>query len=339
MSDGPGPGWQNAREIRLPPMPQIPVKTIITVVIALIILALAFSSYYQVDARENGVVLRFGKYSRTTDPGLHFRIPLIETVYIESVREQKKEEFGYRTEVPGRRTRYSQEDFNNESLMLTGDLNVADVEWIVQYRIQNAREYLFKVREPIATLRDLSEAVMREIVGDHSVDEVITIGRERIAEDAKVRLQELCNEYEIGLKIEQLVLQDVNPPEPVKASFNEVNQAEQQKDQLKNQAWSDYNQAVPRARGQAEQKIRTAEGYATERINNAIGETSRFLALYEEYKKSPRVTRQRMYLETIADVLPRIQNKVIVDENMANVLPLLNLGGGSTTALPKGGQK
>ncbi|HPR72926.1 MAG TPA: FtsH protease activity modulator HflK, partial [Bacteroidales bacterium] len=213
----------------------------------------------------------------------------------------------------------------DESLMLTGDLNLADVEWVVQYRIEDPYLFLFKVRSPVTTLRDISEASMRQIVGDRTVNEVLTVGRSEIANKVHLQMQELCSEYSLGIKIEQVVLQDVNPPDPVKDAFNAVNQAQQEKETLINQARSEYNKVIPRAEGQAEETIQKAEGYATERVNNALGEATRFTALYKEYIKAPEVTKRRLYLETMTDVIPRLGNKIITDEEGGNVLPLLQL--------------
>lgn len=210
--------------------------------------------------------------------------------------------------------------------MLTGDLNVAVVEWIVQYRIRDARAFLFHVRNVPETFRYMSEAAMRQVVGDHSVDEVITIGREAIALLAKDELQRLCNLYGIGIEVQQLVLQDVNPPDPVKPAFNEVNQAIQEKERAINDAWADYNKSVPKAKGEAEQAVRAAEGYALERVNNAQGDGSRFEAFHEEYRKAPGVTRKRIYLETMASLVPKAGHKVVLDEKARGVLPLLQLG-------------
>jgi membrane protease subunit HflK len=210
--------------------------------------------------------------------------------------------------------------------MLTGDLNAADVEWIVQYRIKDPYRYLFKVRNVTETFRDISEAVVREVVGDRTVNEVLTIGRQDIADQVGKFLQGLCDQYEMGLAIDQVVLQDVNPPNSVKPSFNEVNQAQQEREKLINQARAEYNQVIPKARGEAEQTIQQAEGYAADRVNRARGEASRFLSVYEEYRKAPAVTRQRLYLEMMGDVLPRAEKKIILDDKARNVLPLLNLG-------------
>lgn len=296
--------------------------------VALFLLIFLVTSTYQVEPDEVAVVQRFGAYARTAEPGLHLRIPFgIETITKVPVQRQLKMEFGFRTVQAGVRTEYaaSSDETHAEALMLTGDLNVAVVEWIVQYRIRDPRAYLFHVRAVSVTLRDMSEAAMREVVGDHSVDEVLTIGREAIAALAKTELQRLCDLCGVGIEIQQLVLQDVNPPDPVKPAFNQVNQAIQEKERAINDAWADYNQVVPRAKGEAEQAVRAAEGYALERVNNAEGDAKRFDALYEEYRKAPEVTRKRMYLEAMATLLPRLGKKVIVDQNAKGVLPLLQL--------------
>jgi len=300
----------------------------------LVVLFGLFSTYYQVNADEVGVVQRFGRYVRTTDPGPHAKIPLVERVTRVPVQRQLKTEFGFRTTTSGVQSQFEQTDATRvESLMLTGDLNVAVVEWIVQYKVKDPYKYLFKVRnldsaarrgDP-STFRDMNEAVMREIVGDHSVNEVLTVGREKIQVDAKELLQRLCDRYETGLEVLQIVLQDVNPPDPVKPAFNEVNQAIQEKERLINEAWADYNQTVPNARGEAERVVRAAEGYALERVNNARGDVARFVNIYEEYRKAPDVTRKRLYLETLNEVLPKTGRKLIVDSSMKGLLPLLNL--------------
>ena len=331
MGAGSGPKWPQGGEIvipNLPKMPKLPGRMIGLGVLAVVAVVLAFSTYYQVEPEEEAIVLRLGRYTgETIKPGPHFRIPFVDQVFRVPVNRQLKEEFGFRTERPGVRTRYASGDFKEESLMLTGDLNVAEVEWIVQYRIVDPYKFLFKVRNVRETFRDLSEAVTRTVIGDNSVDEVLTIGRERIAGEAKRLLQQLCDKFETGIKVEQFVFQDVNPPDKVKPSFNEVNESIQQKERLINEAWSEYNRAVPRAKGEAEQKIRSAEGYAIERVNNAKGDVARFLALLTEYRKAPAVTRKRLYLETIEQVLPRLGTHVIVDEDLRNVLPLLDVSG------------
>jgi modulator of FtsH protease HflK len=316
---------------RIPPIPKLPAATLRAILAGLIGLLLLLTSYYQVEPAEVGVVQRFGKYVRTTDPGPHLRVPFgIETVTKVPVQRQLKMEFGFRTlQSTARSATFAPggPDQAGESVMLTGDLNVAVVEWIVQFRIKDPRAYLFNVRNVPETLRYMSEAAMRQVVGDHSVDEVITIGREEIAHLAKDELQRLCDLYGVGIEIQQLVLQDVNPPDPVKPAFNEVNQAIQEKERAINEAWAEYNQAVPRAKGEAEQAVRAAEGYALGRENNAIGDARRFESLHEEYRKAPEVTRRRMYLETMGQVIPRLGRQVILDDKARGVLSLLQLEG------------
>lgn len=293
--------------------------------LALIVLATA---YFQVEPDEVGVVTRFGRFVRIMPPGPHLRIPLgVEQVQKVPVERQLKQEFGFRTFEADQANVRRNEKTLAESLMLTGDLNVATVEWIVQYKIADPYKYLFKLRDVEPTLRLMAEASMRQVVGDHSVSELLTVGREAIAAKAKVLLAELCKRYDNGIDIQQLVLQNVDPPEPVKPSFNEVNQAIQERERAINEAWAEYNQEIPRARGLAEQRIEAAEGYAVDRVNRAHGDAQRFVALQEEYKKAPEVTRTRIYLETFSDVLPKAGRKIIIDESARGVLPLLQLGG------------
>jgi membrane protease subunit HflK len=314
--------------LRLPPMPPVSRSAFRGLAALAAAVVVVLSSYYQVEPDEVGVVQRFGSYARTTEPGPHLKFPFVERVTKVPVQRQLKMEFGFRTVRAAQRTEYTDApEVKAEAVMLTGDLNVAVVEWIVQYRIRDARAYLFHVRDVPETFRYMSEAAMRQVVGDHSVDEVITIGREAIALQAKEELQRLCNLYEIGIEVQQLVLQDVNPPDPVKPAFNEVNQAIQEKERAINDAWADYNKAVPKAKGEAEQAIRAAEGYALERVNNAQGDAHRFEAFHEEYRKAPGVTRKRIYLENMGTLLPKVGRKVVLDEKARGVLPLLQLGG------------
>ena len=314
-------------EVRLPKIGGGVVKIIAGAIVVLIIL---IGSVYQIEPEERGLILRFGKFVRPTDPGLHFKLPFgIETLRKVPVQRQLKMEFGYRTEEAGIRTQYkTTPETQREAIMLTGDLNVAVVEWIVQYKIKDPYNFLFKLRDANTTFRYMNEAVVRKIVGDNSVDEVITVGRSRMASEAKLMLQELCDLYEIGIEVNQLIFQDVNPPDAVKPSFNEVNVALQEKERKINEAWSEYNQEIPKATGVAEQTIRGAEGYATARINNAQGDANRFIAIYQEYRKAPLVTRKRLYLEAISTILPQLDRKIIFDEDHKNILPLLNLAEG-----------
>lgn len=281
--------------------------------------------FLQIEPEEVGVITRFGKYVRKVEPGLNLKMPFIEQVYKVPVERQQKLEFGFRTVQAGVNTQYTRSGAKDESLMLTGDLNLADVEWVVQYRINDPYNYLFKVRNPQNTLRDVSEAVLRQIVGDRTVNEVLTVGRTEIAAKMVEVANQICKEYSLGVKIDQVVLQDVNPPEPVKAAFNAVNQAQQERETLINQAKSEYNKVIPKASGQAEETIQQAEGFATERVNNSLGEVARFNAIYKEYVKAPEVTKRRIYLETMGSVLPKLGRKIIIDEQGNNVLPLLQM--------------
>jgi membrane protease subunit HflK len=294
-------------------------------VAGIILLILLWMTFFQVRPEEVGVITRFGRYIRQEEAGLHMKIPVLERLYKVAVERQQKEEFGFRTTSTGIKSQYTKVGTADESLMLTGDLNLADVEWVVQYRINDAYKYLFKVREPVNTMRDISEACMRQIVGDRTVNEVLTVGRIEIATSVQEEIQKLCTEYSLGIKIEQVVLQDINPPDPVKDAFNAVTQAQQEKETLINQARSEYNKIIPKASGQAEETIQKAEGYATERVNNALGEAARFNALYREYIKAPEVTKRRIYLETMSSVIPKLGNKIITDEEGNNVLPLLQM--------------
>ena len=312
-------------EIKLPQIKPGMIKLIVAGVIAIIILV---GSVYTNGPEEVGVILRFGKFKRATEPGLHFKYPFgIEALTKVPVERQKKQEFGFRTTRAGIQSEYAiTSETRDEAQMLTGDLNVAIVEWIVQYKIKDPYNYLFKLRDAEATFRFMNEAVVRRVVGENSVDEVITIGRARLALEAKEELQRLCDLYEIGLEVNQLIFQDVNPPDPVKPSFNEVNQAVQERETKINQAWSEYNQEIPKAEGEAKQVIEAAEGYATERVNRAEGDADRFRNIYREYARAPLVTRKRLYLEAIAEILPQVQKKIIFDESQKNILPFLNLG-------------
>ena len=298
---------------------------IIVVVVAL--LFLGSSCFYTVAVDEVGVVQRFGKYVRTTQPGLSFKLPRgIETVTKVKIRYVFKEEFGLRTLQAGVRTRYaSSASYENESLMLTGDLNVAVVPWIVQYRIKNPFDYLFKVHNVRTTFRDLAEASMRLVVGDSSINEVIS-KREEISVKDKALLQKLLDEAETGIKVVTVEMKRTNVPEQVQPSFNEVNQAVQEKERMIYQAKEAYNKVIPAAKGNAEKTIKSAEGYALDRVNRAKGDAARFLELYQAYSKSENVTRRRLYLEAMQRILPKLGNKYIVDADQKNLLPLLTLG-------------
>ncbi len=311
---------------QLPDIPISPRQIGLGIVIAFIAY-LGFTSYYTVSAESVGIVQRFGNYHSTVDPGLHFKIPFgVDSVTEVPIKRQLKEEFGFGTAG----ATYTQQIANPrewllETTIVTGDLNTALVEWVIQFRIENAFDFLFKVRDPGAALRDISESVMREVVGDRTVDEVLTIGRQGIEATAQIKMQEVTNLYQMGLRIDQVQLKNVNPPKPVQASFDEVNEAKQERERMINVARGEYNKAIPRAKGRADQKVQSSEGYAIQRVNEAEGDSNKFNALLAEYVKAPAVTKRRLYLETMAEVLPKVTNKVVLDEKAASILPLLQL--------------
>jgi membrane protease subunit HflK len=301
-------------------------SNIFFIIAAVIVVWLVFSSIYTVGVDEVGIIQRFGKYVRTTTPGLHFKLPRgIENLTKVRVKYVYTEEFGLRTLRAGIKTEYaSGTRYLNESLMLTGDLNTAVVPWIVQFRIDDPYQYMFKVRNVPLTLRDMSESVVRMVVGDRSINEVIS-KRKEIADEVRIKLQQALTDSETGLKLVNVELKKTNVPEPVQPSFNEVNQAVQEKERLIYQAKEEYNKIIPKARGEAEQTIKGAEGYALDRVNRAKGDASRFLSLYTEYSKAKDVTRRRLYLEAMDTVLPKVGNKYIIDPDQQGLLPLLNL--------------
>ena len=304
-------------------IPSIDLTWIRLGILALALLWGLFSAYYTVPAESEGVVLRFGKYLASQPPGLHFKLPFgIDEVTLVQVKRQLKLEFGYGTPGSTNRDQIG-EDPEEEKSMVTGDLNSALVEWVVQYRVDDPKLYLFHTREAASTLRDLAESVMREVIGDRTVDEVITVGRQDIENTSLIKLRAAAKDYELGLAIDQVQLKNVNPPRQVQASFNEVNKAQQDREGAINVANGDYNKAVPRAQGEAEQKISQAEGYRLKRVNEALGDVTAFSAVLEQYAKAPEVTRTRLYLETMSEVLPQVRQKVIVDDTVKQVLPLL----------------
>src|SRR5690348_791729 len=307
---------------------------------ALAVYVVLWSVLYQVGPDEIGVVQRFGRYVRTTQPGLRVHLPFVETVTNVPVQRQLRQEFGYRSASAVRKTAAKVSD---ESTMLTGDLNVAVVEWIVQYRIADADKYLFKVRDVDTVFRDLTLAVMQQVVGDRTLTEVVTVGRHDIEAEVQRQLQQALDRADTGIRVEQVVLQDVNPPDPVKPSWDEVNRAQQDRDAYINRARADYNQVIPRAHGEAAQAVLAADGYALDRVNRAQGDAARFDQLDAEYKKAPDVTRRRLQLETMSRVLPKIGTKVIIDKDSKNVLPLLPLdslkqAAAATASAPPGGR-
>ena len=301
--------------------------------IVLFILAGLRGLIYSIGPDEVGVIQRFGKFIGLSSPGLHAKIPFsIDKVTPIKVEKVFKEEYGFKTMVPGVRSKFSSGNYQDESLMLTGDLNILDVRWIVQFKIKDPVKLLFATRHPEDNIHDISEVVMRRFVGDYSVDEVLTTKREEIDDLAQQEIQRILDNYNVGVHIVTVKLLDVNPPETVKSAFNEVNEAKQEKEKMINQAWEAYNKVIPKAKGTAEKTIREAEGYATDKINRSKGESERFLATLEEYKKAPEITKKRLYLETLMQVLPNAKEKYIIDSQQKSILPLLDIN-------KKGGQE
>nr|WP_305888707.1 FtsH protease activity modulator HflK [Methylomonas sp. SURF-2] len=291
-------------------------------------------SVYTIPAESEGIVLRFGKYIDKVPSGLHAKLPFgVDEVVEVPTQRQQKLEFGFATTGSTNPDQIGADPALEKS-MVTGDLNSALVEWIVQYRITDPEKYLFDVRAPGITLRDISEAVMREVVGDRTVDEIITIGRQEIEESALIRTRELAQRYHLGVTINQVQLKNVNPPVPVQPSFNEVNRAQQDRENVINIANGEYNKAVPRARGEADQNIRAAEGYRFKRINEAEGDAAAFNQVLEQYLKAPEVTRARIYLETLGDVLPLARQQIIVDDSVRQIMPMLPMSSKLLEAAP-----
>ena len=321
--------------VDFPDMPKLSggqLKSVGMIVPLILLVVLALNSYYQIDPFEKGVVLRFGRYSGTTDPGPNFKVPIIDTVIKVPVERQLKQEFGFRTESAGQRTTYRKEGYQDESLMLTGDLNIADVEWVVQYRIEDPYKYLFAVRNVPESIRNVAEAEMRGVVGDMGFNEVIKTRRHDIEEQVRARLQEILDSYDAGVDIKLVQLQDVHPPNPVKDSFEEVNRALQEMEQAINEALQERNRIIFKAEGQALERIAQAEGFKVERINRALGDAERFRLQLFEYEKAPQVTRQRLYLEAMQTALPKMGSKLILDDGVEGLMPILDLSGSGAGA-------
>ena len=282
------------------------------------------SSIYTVDANENAVILRFGAYSDTKGPGLQFKLPFIDTVEKVKVDYQNKQEFGFRTLRPGVKTQYSTRGYEKESWMLTGDLKIAEVKWVVQYKIKDAKDYLFNVKNVENTIFDVSEAAVRLMIGDRSFIEVLQSERESVALESRKYMQQLLDDYNSGVSIQLVQLQGVVPPEPVADSFNEVNRAKQEQETLINEAKQAYNKQIFLIEGEAEKIITEANGYAIERTNQAKGDVALFESILSEYNKAPQITKDRLYLETMEEVLSNNRNKIIVDKDIENLVPFLN---------------
>jgi membrane protease subunit HflK len=304
-------------------------KYIIPIALVIGIIILGYSSVFTVKANQEAAMLRFGKYTETVGPGLHFKLPFgIDRVYAGEVKRIYNEEFGYRTVRSGRESMidYNFRGASEVSLMLTGDRNCAEVHWVIRYKIKNLKEFLFRVRDVRGSIRDVSEAVMRRIVGDMSIDEVLTIGRRKIEEIAETEIETVLDTYGCGIDIQVVNLKGVNPPDEVKDAFDSVNKAVQMRDQITNEAEGKKNKVIPAAMGKKQQTIREAEGYKIKRINEATGDTLAFLAVWKEYEKAKDVTRRRLYLETMEKVIPKCEEIYIIDKDQKGILPILSLG-------------
>ena len=299
---------------------------LLIVILIIVIIQVVYSSFYTIKPGERGVVLRFGEYSKTASPGLNFKIPLVDTVIKVDIVTVRKEEFGFRTKVPGQKSIYQREGFDAESLMLTADKNVIDVEWIVQYKVQDPFNFLFKVENVRQAVRDVSETAVRRVIGNMDFDYVLS-NREILASMTDKELQAELDNYEAGVKIVTVQLQDVNPPDAVKPAFNEVNEADQDMKRLVNEAEEAYNRVIPKARGEALQIVEEASGYLAQRVNESKGDTARFLAIMKEYQIAKDVTRKRMYLETMQEILPSVTDIYVIDKEQRSILPFLNVGG------------
>ena len=302
----------------------MPMKTFYFIIIGILVIIGLVGAFYKIDVSEEGVVTTFGRYKKTVDPGLHMKLPYgIDKVYKVETQIVHQEEFGFRTLSSRRRNRtFSQDVLDKESLMLTGDLNVADVEWTLQYKINDPQKYLFNARDVETNIRDVSISIMRRVVGDKLVNDVLTTGRVEIADEAKNLTQQVLDKYNMGIKVVRINLQDVNPPDPVKGAFNEVNAAKQEQEQTINQAEQEYNRRIPEARGQAEQTIRDAEAYAVNLVNGSLGDARKFESIYKEYVKAPAITKKRLYLETMREIFRTNEGITVVDQDLKGILPV-----------------
>jgi len=329
---GSGPGEQPPPKKAMNPFAGITKILIIAGIVLL--LQGVYSSVFKISPGEVGVILRLGKYAKTTQSGLHFKIPYIDTLYKVDVEKVRKQEFGFRTRFPGQQSSFDRNNYNMESLMLTADKNVINVAWIVQYKVSDPYRFLFKIKDVEQAVHDASESVTRRIVGNMDFDYVLG-NRDLLAASVKQELQSELDNLEAGISLITVQFQDINPPDPVKPAFNEVNEADQDMKRLVNEAQETYNRVIPKARGSAKKIIEEAKGYASERLNDAKGQSGRFLDILKEYKTAPDVTRKRMYLETMQDIFPHVENVYVIDKDQRGPLPLLNLSGMQNLPAPQ----
>jgi len=301
-------------------------KILILIVVGILALIFLGTSVFIVDQTEQAVITRFGRFISIRDPGLHVKLPFgIDRNYMVNVRTVQTEEFGFRTTRGGNYPSYSNQA--NESVMLTGDLNIVDVEWIIQYRVVDPKAWTFNVNERRATIRDVSRSAVNMLVGDRAIMDIMGIERSAIEIEALAIMNDRFSEYGLGIDVIAVKLQNVTPPSGVQEAFEDVNKAMQDLERLINEGQQAYNEEIPKARGEAERTIQVAQGYATERVNKANGDVARFNSVYEEYRRAPEVTRQRLYYEMIEEVFKNEKNMTIIDRNLQNFLPLMNMGG------------
>lgn len=304
-------------------------KTIVVIIIVILIISIGFSSVFIVDQKEEAVVLLLGKFNRIQGPGLNFKLPFgIEKSYNIPTQMVLKQEFGFRVEQPGVTTIFSGQDFPEESIMLTGDLNIVDVEWIIQYRISDPYKWLFKVEDQTKTIRDISQSTVNQLVGDRAILDVIGAERANIESSGQDMMNKLFTKYDLGIRITTVKLQNIVPPAgPVQNAFEDVNKAIQDRSRLINEGKEAYNAAIPRARGEAEKMVQEAEGYAVQRTNKAEGDVARFLKVLGEYNNNPEVTRTRLYYEMYEDVFKGDEGTDLIDKNLQNFIPFKPLTG------------
>lgn len=303
-------------------------------VIIILLLQGVYSSVFKIAPGEVGVILRLGKYAKTTQSGLHFKLPYIDKLYKVDVEKIRKQEFGFRTRFAGQQSAFDRRNYEMESLMLTADKNVINVAWIVQYKVSDPYLHLFKIKDVEQAVHDASESVTRRVVGNMDFDYVLS-NRDLLAASVKKELQSELDNLEAGIVLVTVQFQDINPPDPVKPAFNEVNEADQDMKRLVNEAQETYNRVIPKARGSAKQIIEEARGYSSERINDAKGQTGRFLDILKEYRNAPDVTRKRMYIETMQKILPNVETIYIIDKDQQSPIPLLNITGAQGLAAPQ----
>ena len=325
-------GPQNGNSPGISGNPFANASRILTVLMVLIVLQGVYLSFFKISPGEVGVILRLGQYFRTTTSGLHFKIPYVDTLYKVDTENIRKEEFGFRTRMPGQPT-FDRAGYEVESLMLTADKNVINVAWIVQYKVNEPYSFLFEVQNVQQAVRDASESVTRRVVGNMDFDYVLSY-RELLAAEVKKELQALLDKFKAGVGVVTVQFQDINPPDTVKPAFNEVNEADQDMKRLVNEAQETYNRVIPKASGDAKKIIQESYGYAAARVNQAKGETERFTDILKEYKNAPDVTRKRMYLETMQEVLPTVQSVYVIDKDQQSPLPLLNITGARDLSVP-----